>query len=114
MNHSLPSLPYIKPSHSVYYRNIDIGVTQIIDKTRATEVEERIAAAQDYVNNVAAKDEKLKPLMELCKMNHENCAYWAVLGMYCSKHCFWISVVKPFKTCTELIASFQSLLLTIT
>jgi len=64
------------------YRLIDIGVTQIIDVNHAKEVEELIAAAQDYVNNVVAKDDKLKPLLELCKNNHESCAFWAVLGTY--------------------------------
>lgn len=65
-------------SPALVCRLIDIGVTQIIDAKRAKAVEDIIAAAQSYVN-AASKDEKLKPLMNMCKNNHENCAYWAVL-----------------------------------
>jgi hypothetical protein len=61
-------------------KTIDIGVTQIIDAERAKEIEQRIADAQDYVANVVAKDDKLNPLLELCKNNHESCAFWAVIG----------------------------------
>jgi hypothetical protein len=61
------------------YRNVDMGVTQIIDAKLATEIQNRIAASQEYVNMIS-KDPQYKKLMELCKNNHESCAFWSVLG----------------------------------
>jgi hypothetical protein len=61
------------------YRNVDMGVTQIIDAKLATEIQNRIAASQEYVNMIS-KDPQYKKLMELCKNNHESCAFWSVIG----------------------------------
>jgi prolyl 4-hydroxylase len=57
-----------------------MGVKQIIDSKRAEQVKERLSAAQDYLKNVVSPDPKLRPLLEGCKLNHENCAFWAALG----------------------------------
>ena len=57
-----------------------MGLEQTIDPNHAEEVKERINTARDYVMNVVAKDPKLRPLLEGCKLNHENCAFWAALG----------------------------------
>lgn len=62
------------------YREIDIGETQRIDAKRADEVKARISAAQDYLANVVAKDPELRPLLENCKLEHEDCAFWSVIG----------------------------------
>jgi prolyl 4-hydroxylase len=59
--------------------NVDMGVTQIIDAKLATEIQNRIAASQEYVNMIS-KDPQYKKLMELCKNNHESCAFWSVIG----------------------------------
>ena len=56
-----------------------MGVTQIIDAKRAKEIENRIAASQEYVNMIS-KDPKYSKLMEMCVNNHESCAFWSVLG----------------------------------
>ena len=57
-----------------------MGVDQIIDNIRGDEVKARIEAAKDYVYNRIAKDPKKRFLLEGCKLNHENCAYWGILG----------------------------------
>lgn len=58
----------------------DLGVEQTIDSKRADECLAKIEFAKDYVKNVVAKDPKQRPVLEGCKLNHENCAFWAVLG----------------------------------
>jgi prolyl 4-hydroxylase len=61
-------------------REIDLGLEQSIDKELGDQVRERIDAARDYVKNDIAKNPKLRIVLEGCKLNHKNCAFWAVLG----------------------------------
>lgn len=57
-----------------------MGVEQTMDSKRANQIKERIETAQDYLKNVVSEDPKLRPLLEGCKNQHENCAFWASLG----------------------------------
>ena len=57
-----------------------MGETQTIDAQRADQVRAKIRAARDYLTNVVAKDPKLRPLLENCKLEHPDCAFWSVLG----------------------------------
>jgi prolyl 4-hydroxylase len=59
---------------------LDLGVEQVIDAKRGDEVRARIQQAKEYVEERIAKDPKQRYLLEGCKMNHKNCAYWGVLG----------------------------------
>lgn len=63
-----------------YISDLDLGVEQKIDIKRGDEVRARIAQAKQYVEERIAKDPKQRYLLEGCKLNHENCAYWGVLG----------------------------------
>lgn len=60
---------------------IDLGVEQVIDSKRGDEVRARIDAAKKYVEERIARDPKQRYLLEGCKLNHENCAFWGVIGM---------------------------------
>lgn len=40
----------------------------------------RMTSAVDYVTNTVAKDADLRPVLEGCKLNHEECLYWSVMG----------------------------------
>lgn len=59
-----------------------MGETQRIDAERADEVQAKIDAARDYLTNVVAKDPELRPLLGNCKLEHQDCAFWSVLGEY--------------------------------
>lgn len=63
-----------------FFSEIDFGEVQRIDADRADQVQERIDAAHDYVKNVVAKDPQLQKVLEGCKLHHQDCAFWAVLG----------------------------------
>jgi len=66
-------------SHT-FLSEIDLGVEQAIDKERGEQVKARIEKAKKYVEERIAKDPKQRYLLEGCKLNHANCAFWGVIG----------------------------------
>lgn len=65
----------------VIHSDIDIGIKQTISKDYADEIEARLLESRKYLKNVVGKDGKLRSLLlDACKLKHELCAFWAVIG----------------------------------
>lgn len=51
-----------------------------MDITKTAEIQERLKKAKQYMETTIYPDQKYRRLVEECKMKHESCAFWAVLG----------------------------------
>lgn len=58
----------------------DMGEAQVIEGTRADEIEARLAQARDYMHNVVYKDEAFSHVRDICVNKHSLCAFWAIIG----------------------------------
>ena len=58
----------------------EMGVPQIIDVSNQQEIADKIMEARWYMYNVVELDEKYDGIREGCKNQHEQCAFWGVIG----------------------------------
>jgi hypothetical protein len=58
----------------------DLGEPQLLDATYSDEILETVERARSYVQNKVMVDEKYEKVRSICKNNHQNCAFWSVLG----------------------------------
>ena len=58
----------------------DLGVKQIIDSTKSTEIYKLLEQAQKYMVKEVMVDKKYDKVRDICENKNENCAFWAVLG----------------------------------
>jgi prolyl 4-hydroxylase len=58
----------------------DLGEPQLLDATYSDEIFETVDRARSYVQNEVMVDEKYEKVRSICKYNHQNCAFWSVLG----------------------------------
>ena len=58
----------------------EMGEPQTVDASKQNEIFEVIAQARLYMNNVVHLDDKYKDVRDICKNQHESCAFWASLG----------------------------------
>jgi hypothetical protein len=64
-------------------RQEDFGVEQIIDGARKTDTEKALDDMELYFRKLRQDSNttsKMHEILDNCKNNHENCAFWAVLG----------------------------------
>jgi hypothetical protein len=58
----------------------DLGEPQLLDATYSDEIYETVDRARSYIQNEVMVDEKYEKVRSNCKNNHQNCAFWSVLG----------------------------------
>jgi hypothetical protein len=58
----------------------EMGVAQTVDVTMQKEIMDKITEARWYMYNVVELEEKYDGIRDGCKNQHEQCAFWAVIG----------------------------------
>lgn len=57
-----------------------LGVPQRLEPGQETAIRERVDNAIEYMKGVVMEDDRYRPVREICRTSHVDCAHWAILG----------------------------------